>query len=205
MAFLSDPSRRVSLSFERKRMGSGIYRCGVCGQRLYIMYPHRNRPSYCCRTNAHVARSAPLLDGYIERLMLGYLDRQDIGAGLRQHSAHLDVGKLNTARAALAARLDELAAMFAAGEITGSQMRRGSADLRTEVSVIDAALADAAAVSPLAALATAEGDTTLGDRWMAASMDIRGKIVDELMVVTVHKGHPGMRVFDPALIEINWR
>jgi site-specific DNA recombinase len=205
VALLSDPSRRASLSFARKHLLSGIARCGICGEPLYIMYPHRDRPSYCCRLNVHVARSAPLLDGYIEALVLEYLDRQDLGAGLRQHSAHVDVAKLHTARAALAARLDELAGMFAAGEITGSQMRRGSADLRTEMSAIDSSLADAAAVSPLAALATADEDTTLADRWKAASMDIKGRIVDELMVVTVHKGRPGMRTFDPDLIEIEWR
>jgi hypothetical protein len=73
------------------------------------------------------------------------------------------------------------------------------------MSAIDSSLADAAAVSPLAALATADEDTTLADRWKAASMDIKGRIVDELMVVTVHKGRPGMRTFDPDLIEIEWR
>jgi site-specific DNA recombinase len=41
------------------------------------------------------------------------------------------VGPLRTRRAALPALLNDLAAMFAAGEIVGSQLHRGSSDLRT--------------------------------------------------------------------------
>ena len=46
----------------------------------------------------------------------------------------------------------DLAAMFAAGEIDGSQLRRGrSADLRRQRG-LDAVLAEARSVSPVAAL-----------------------------------------------------
>ena len=31
VAFLSDPSRIICTAFEKKYMGSGVYRCGVCG------------------------------------------------------------------------------------------------------------------------------------------------------------------------------
>jgi DNA invertase Pin-like site-specific DNA recombinase len=39
-------------------------------------------------------------------------------------------------------------------------------------------------------------------RWDAASPDIRGKVVDELMVITVLPTRRGRREFDPDLILI---
>jgi hypothetical protein len=64
----------------------------------------------------------------------------------------VDLRALSTKHAALQARLD-LAAMFAAGEIDGSQLRWGrSVDLRRQLAGIDAVLADADSVSPVAAL-----------------------------------------------------
>jgi DNA invertase Pin-like site-specific DNA recombinase len=209
-AFLNDPSRRPAVSFERRHMGSGVYRCGKCGSRLYAAYPHGpgRKMLYLCKPTAHIARQGAPLDAFIEALVLEYLSANGIGAGLRESESQVDLGALRTRRAALQARLDDLAAMFAAGEIDGSQLRRGSTDLRQQVAGIDSVLAEAARVSPVAVLMDGEDDIDeqmLIDRWTAASLDIKGKIVAELMDVTVMPGRRGMRPFDPSLIEINWR
>lgn len=115
VAFLSDPARKLGSAFERKHMGSGVYRCSKCGGPMYAMYPHgtgRNM-TYICKPTAHVAQIDAPLDAYIEMVVLGYLrDRTD--AHLRPADGEkIDVGALHTKRAALQARLDELAAMFA--------------------------------------------------------------------------------------------
>ena len=101
-----------------------------------------------------------------------YLAGNDIGAGLRESKRAVDLGPLRIRRAALQARLDDLAAIVA-GDIEGSQLRRGSGDLCTQIAGIDTALAEAAYTSPLTALALAvDEDTTLEDHWAAASADI---------------------------------
>ncbi|MUL44497.1 recombinase family protein [Mycobacterium sp. CBMA293] len=39
-------------------------------------------------------------------------------------------------------------------------------------------------------------------RWLAASADIQGKVIDQLFDVTVQKSTPGVRTFDPALVSV---
>ena len=204
VAYLADPNRRSSLTFERKHMGSGVYLCGVCGKGLAAMYPHGKVLTYACRPTPHVARNGDALDEYVSGIVVNYLSRQGVGSQLEEAKNQIDLAELRMRRTALQARLDEVAAMFASGEVNAGQMKRASADLLEQIADIDSALADAAATSPLAALASSDEDTTLADRWCAASAQTKSRIISELMVVTVNKGRPGMRKFDPTLIDIEW-
>ena len=45
----------------------------------------------------------------------------------------------------------------------------------------------------------------LGDRWAALSPDIRGKIIDQLLTVTVNRSPRGLRRFDPQYVNIEWK
>ena len=83
-------------------------------------------------------------------------------------------------------------------------MRRGSADLHKQLAGIDKVLADAVSTSPVAAL-LADDTQTLTERWAAASADISGKVVNELMIGTVMPARRGSRIFDPSTVEIHWR
>jgi hypothetical protein len=68
------------------------------------------------------------------KIVLGYLSdpetRQRLAA-MPHRGERVNVEELHTRRAALGARLDDLAAMFAAGDIDGNQLRRGTNELRT--------------------------------------------------------------------------
>jgi site-specific DNA recombinase len=115
----------------------------------------------------------------------------------------IDTDSLYARRASLQARLDELATMFAEGAINGSQLRSATAKLRTELSGIDSVLADLARTSPVAKLLEAQG--ALADVWAEASADVKGKIIDELMVVTVHKSTRRGGRFDYDRVQIQPR
>ena len=206
VAFLSDPARKPGSAFERKHMGSGVYVCSKCGDRMYAMYPHGTgrRMTYICKPTAHIARIGAPLDEYIEKVVLDYLhNKTDVNLRLNDGSK-VDVDVLHTKRAALQARLDELAGLFAEGAIDGSQLRRGTSDLRCQIAGVDSVLADAARTSPVANL-LADGHNKVKERWGAASPDIKGKIVDELMVVTVMPAPRGVKTFNPELIRIEWK
>jgi len=69
-------------------------------------------------------------------------------------------------------RLEDLGELFAAGAIGASQSRPGSGDLRIQIAGIDAVLAEVA-YSTLAAPALADNETTLIERWEAASAEIK--------------------------------
>jgi len=189
-----------------RHMGSGVYRCGICGGPMYAAYPHGpgRRMTYVCRPTSHVARLGAPLDEYVETLVLRYLSepetRQRLTVLLDGNT--VDVDGLHTRRAALQARLDDLAAMFAEAAIDGSQLRCGTSDLRTQLAGVDQVLADLSRKSPVADLIAA-GDQ-LEKHWAALSADMRGKVVSELMTVTVQPGRRGAREFNYDLISIDW-
>jgi site-specific DNA recombinase len=197
VAYLSDPTRRPMVSFERRHMGSGVYLCGICGERLAACYPGgpggTQRPmTYACRSGFHLARVGKPLDDYVTLVVLTFLHNNDFQPEAGQP---IDVGGLHTRRAALQARLDELAAMFAAGDIDGSQLRRGTTELRTQLAAIDSELAELARRNPVSDLLA--GEDALVKRWVALSPDMKGKVVSELFTVTVlptPRGVKGVRI-----------
>jgi site-specific DNA recombinase len=203
VAFLSDPSRAICTSFEKKYMGSGVYLCGVCGSVLrHAVAGGRNagqRKYECRESNAHVVISGEKLDMLVEAAVLEVLSRSDISHRIGK-AKDVDVAALHAQRSALQARLDELAGMFAEGVIDGSQLRRGTSDLRTQLVGVDAVLADLARTSPVAKLKAAAG--SVKDAWAASSPDIKGKIISELMCVTVKKATRKGPGFDVDRVDI---
>lgn len=184
VAYLSDPARKPATAFERKHLGSGVYRCGVCDGLLYTVFVSATRPMmYGCKPHKHVVRLAAPLDELVEATVLTLLKSSDIASRLSPRE-DFDAAELHGRRAALQARLDELARMFAKGSISGSQLESGTSDLRQQMAGIDSVLADAAATSPAVQLLDGDPDE-IETRWDALSPDIKGKIVDELMTVTV--------------------
>ena len=111
------------------------------------------------------------------------LRRTDIASLLAPREG-FDVTVLHAQRTALQSRLDELARMFAHAQIDASQLLSGTEDLRAQIAGVDSVLADAAATSPAVQLLDGEPNE-LENRWHACTPDIKGKIVDELMMVTV--------------------
>jgi DNA invertase Pin-like site-specific DNA recombinase len=200
VAFLSDPARKKGTKFIRLNMLSGVVLCGLCGRKMYMNWNNGTRV-YVCRTR-HLGRNADALDELVDGVVLTLLSQQDIQSRLVVPAGRpgVDVEAMRTRRIALQARMDELARMFAAGSITGSQLNSGTEALRGELLGIDALLAELATSSPALALLE-DGDAPLDERWEAASADIRGKIVDELMTVTAHPAPKGTR-FNPDYIEI---
>jgi site-specific DNA recombinase len=75
--------------------------------------------------------------------------------------------------------------------------------LSAKIAGIDTALADAARRNPVADL-IADGPEMVEKRWAALSPDLKGKIIDEILVVTVNPSPRG-RYFRPEYIDITSR
>ncbi len=201
VAYLSDPSRVTNPGFERKYQGSGVYRCGIGGEPLVAFSPTGGKArAYICPAR-HVRRQGITLDEYIDMLVIGRLSQPDIGNLIHT----VDVARLHTQKAALQARQDELAALFADGSINAAQLKRGTAELANALDSLDAELAAAAQGNPLGEFAGITQRDKIEQRWRQVSADIRGKIVDQLMVVTVNRAPRGLRCFDPQYVQVNWR
>jgi site-specific DNA recombinase len=206
---LRDETRGSAVSYERRFIGSYRYLCGVCGAVLHrSVSTHadgRTFSRYACTAAAHLSRSQPELDAYVESVTLGLLrDEQRLHARLAAGRCDaVDVDELRTRRAALAAQKDELATLFADGVLDGPAVRRESGKLSARIATIDTALAEAARRNPVADL-LADGPAQVGKRWAALSPDLKGKIVDELFTVTVNPSPRG-RYFKPECIDIRPR
>jgi DNA invertase Pin-like site-specific DNA recombinase len=186
VAYLSDPARRPAVTFERKHMGSGVYRCGRCGSPMYAMFPLPGRPMiYSCKPSKHLGRLAKPLDDLVEATVLAWLTtrRDDILSRLGPREG-FDRDVLAARRKAHTARLAELGTLFGAGDIDAAQLTSGTAELRRRIAEIDRVLAEQVTPSPAVKLLDGDPDE-LKTRWEALEPDLKGKIVSELMTVTV--------------------
>lgn len=207
VAFLTDPSRGAYIGFERLYQGSSVYFCGVCGSRLFGWKPSGGKPrAYACPTRRHVRRQGEALDDYVSAIVVRRLSQPDAIA-LVTPSMSVDIARLHGQRMGLLARQEELAALFAEGSVSAAQLKRGTAELGSAIGLLEADLAAATQSSPAAALVDGQRRSVseMEKRWSQLSGDIRGKIVDQLLIVTVNPSPRGLRRFDPAYINVAWR
>lgn len=196
------------VSWERKWLGTHRYLCGLCGAKMQH-YVSKQAHAYRCTAARHLSRQQPGLDDLVEMVALGFMrDEGKVGALLAAAAKDrqgVDATELRARRGALQAQKDELATLFTEGILDGPAVRRESAKLTDRIAAIDTALAELARRSPLAELLS-EGVEHLDTRWADASMDIRGKVIDELFTVVVNpaSANGGRGGFDPTCIEFVW-
>ncbi|MCX2712054.1 recombinase family protein [Mycolicibacterium sp. J2] len=208
VAYLNNPARYGHVGFERVHQGSGVYLCGVCGARLEGWIPTGGKPrAYAC-ADRHVRRQGEALDDYVSQIVLGRFSQPDVAelAKTLANPGGIDVAAVHAQRTALLARQEELAGLFAEGAISATQLKRGTAKLSNALDSLERNLAEAAQSNPAAALLEPGPDNeTLTERWSALSPDVRGKIVDQLLTVTVNRSPRGLRRFDPEYVSIEWK
>ena len=220
VAILTDPARVLNRGRGGtvKSLGSGLYRCGICGGALRRgTYGGHGRQAYRCaardsqRTTGHVTRAAGPLDDYIEQVIVGRLSEPGLIERMVTDGDDSDTAALRIEAIALRERQDELARLFAAGTITASQLATGTAALTSRADEVARQLAAAGNRSPLEILTGATDLTTLWygtepNRSDGLPLGRRRAILDALMVVTVMAA-PRARgnTFDPTHIDIAWK
>ena len=143
-----------------------------------------------CWSSVHIARAGP---GWTPSLSVWWCNTWRavhlVGAG--ESKCAVDLGPLQIGRAALQALLDDLAATFAGGQIVGSQLGRGSSDLRTQICLH---LHHSTDRSWLWWSTRTPPWRITGSRPPLTS---RANVIAELMDVVVHPASRRMRTFDP--------
>lgn len=207
VAYLGDSTRINKVGFERKYQGTGVYRCGVCGATAVAYSASGGKKNAYICPHRHVRRQRDALDEYVSAVVVDRLSQPDAAelSHALDSSGDVDVARLHAQKAALQARLEELAALFAEGSISAPQLKRGTAELSTAIGRADQDLARSSQSNPVAAfIGTGHGDQ-LAARWAALSPDLRGKIIDQLMVVTINRSPRGLGRFDPSYVKIEWK
>lgn len=200
VVYLSNPARQPRGSFERKYIGSGLYRCGLCGATMKAASPGgRKSRSYVCRDTSHLLRAGQPLDDFVTATVLERLSRRD-ASGLLAHQG-VDVTALGVKRNALQRKLDHITRMFDDDEIDGDQFRTTSVSTRNKIAAIDRELADVTRTSPASALAAAADVWGL---WQQMTATQQADAIAEIAEVTVLPCPKGLRTFDSQYINIKW-
>ncbi|WP_454853253.1 recombinase family protein [Promicromonospora soli] len=204
---LMDPARRIQRGNERKWLGSGLYRCGLCNDASstlrvapYGANTGTRRWLYRCTTAAHLTVSQDLADAVVSgaaRARLAQLDLSDV--------LMVDVDDraepLRAEREALQARLAVFEADYAQSLITGKQLADATARVEAEVRQIDAKLSRLVGGGPLASLAASADPEAAFD---AAPLDVQRALIDVLMVVTIAPSGRGQKL-GPERVRVEWK
>ena len=206
---LTDPRRRTNHSDGRVRwLGSGLFRCGVCDGPLRAT-KSKAVTTYRCPAGSHVSRSQAPVDELVLGTVMAYLDRPDVAVSLSEAS-RVDVKSEMDALGSLRRRLDGFEADYAAGDISGRQLREATERVNAEIEGIERSMAAKARGNVLAELAGEQGPSAAFERM---PLDVKRAVLDMLLTVTIHPGskgrprgwRPGEPYTDLSTVEILWR
>jgi site-specific DNA recombinase len=210
VAMLSDPARVICTSFERKYQGSGVYRCGyvhddgtTCGSPMRAAQPSDGKRSYVCRKTAHILRQGAPLDEYVDMVVIERLSRPGVRLSMEDGN-DIDVVAVEAERTALQESLDGMGVLLLRKVMTEAAVERAAVEAKKMMAVLDVQLAAAARVSPVAKIVK-DGPANVARNWGRATPDERGKVIDELMTVSVLKSPRGTRGFHKEYIGIEWK
>lgn len=193
----------------RLHLLSGLARCGVCGGPLRVARSNggAGKPgydTYRCTPAGHVSRSREHLDELVSEIVARRLAQADAVDLLRPH----DDGAWRVAAQAaegVRRRLDDAAALFAAGTIDGRQLGTITADLRPDLERLEREAAPPPDRSRLFGdLIGAESVEVVRERWDALGPDRRRAVVEALLTIRVDRAPRG-RGFRTDGIVIDWR
>lgn len=194
---LDDDGRvtNTSGSTHRRHLGSGLYRCGVCGERV-----QGAARGYRCA--GHVMRTGSHVDAFVTEVVAARLARRDAKRLTKAPSDDPGSSALSAQISTQRARIMRAQHDYDNEIIEGRDLKRirDAAEQRiSELELERMAKASASGLMPL--LGTAHPDQAFRD----ATLSVRRQVIDALCSVTLLPQPRGRRGFDPASVEIAWR
>lgn len=182
-ALLTDPSRRkYSAANGRRYLLSGILRCGLCKGGM-VGRPKVGTPRYVCpntpggHTCGKMATVADRTDEYVRDLVLTALDSPAMGQRLYEQQP--DMSGLDEEVRAGEARLEELAAAWAAGEISRKEWMAARVVLEQSVTRARAQLVRRDSRAPLRAFIGTYDEML--DRWQGFNVSQQRAVVSSVL------------------------
>jgi DNA invertase Pin-like site-specific DNA recombinase len=201
-AILTEPDRRIGgTSSGRKHLLSGIALCGRCGHTMGSATGPQQRRVYVCKACFGVTRDMERVDEMIEGIVVARLARPD-AADLLISEKRADINELRDKAAALRARQDQAAGLFADGSITASQLKISTAKLAAQLAEIESKMLDANRIRVFDGVI---GTRAPGAVWDGLTLDRKRAIIDVLMTVTIDPVGRAGRGFDPESVRIELR
>ncbi|MGV0746394.1 recombinase family protein [Mycolicibacterium sp. XJ870] len=201
VAILENPERRSGPTRGRKFVLSGIAICGVCEQPLKSGFASSTKyPVYLCKESFHVSRRMDEVDEWVTEHAVARLSQPD-ALNVLVNKDRPDVDALRGEAATLRSRLDDLAAEFADGVLTPSQVRIATERVKAKLADVERQMFDADAYHVFDGLIGADKPRELFD---ALPLPRKRAVIDRLMTVTVFPAGKG-KVFDPKKVVIKFK
>ncbi len=203
-AVLNDPerTRRHTYPGGRKRLLSGLVRCGTCGVSMSCDKDFRRGiHTYVCKQQTTrrgcgtVAVSGPRMDELVAALVLRYLSDRAV---VPEASRWVDEQELQD----VTTRISELMAAFTAGELTGAVVFPAVSKLEAQADELREARATWLREQAFI-VNRPENVTTV---WPELDVDRQRAVIDSVISAVVVKpaAKKGGR-FDPSRVEVVWR
>ncbi len=208
-AILTDPARRTNRGAPRRFLLSGILRCGECAEKLIAKQGPRstsgNRPTtYSCAIREHKGCGRVTVvqhhaDDHIVKAVFAALDSVRVPEEQPVGSTGAAVKELVSDQE----QLDELAALYAAQQISAREWMEARAPIARRIAERSQLVANDTASTP--ARTYAGRAATLRDEWPSLRLEQRRAVIESVLdhVVVLRTG--GGRVFDPNRLVPVWR
>lgn len=194
-ARLNDPRRRMNKrGSDRVYLGSGLYLCGECGRKM------TSQSGYRC-PDCRLLRRREIIDGYVMDVMAAYLESQK---GRLTASAGDDetVRELEERAAVLRARIERFRADYMAELIDARTLKEATEKAAAELEQVDR---ERVRISHGSAVAELMMTPNPGETFRALPLMPQRAVVEALASVRLKRSAPGLRVFNPESVVIEWK
>lgn len=188
---LEDPSRKTNSGPRQRRwLGSGLYRCGICGDGTTVRIAtlggaNKNTSAYACKSGKHLRRAAAVVDKYVSAAIVEFLRSEELDPW---GSPSDDVSALRSESNAIKVEIEGLRVALGKREIGLRDFQVASSGMNQTLEEIEEKLRQATAGSPMTGIADADD---IEVAWSEAPIEQRRAIVDMLVRVTLLPGRPG--------------
>lgn len=195
-AKLDDEQRVTNTRGSTKRihLGSGLYRCCVCGGKV------TGAPrGYRCA--GHVMRTGPAIDSFVTDVIAARLSQPDALRKVVAAEESPQTAGISAAISEQRARILRAERDYDAEVIEGRDLKRIRDAAETRINELEAQrLMSGRAGGLIPVLNTDNPAQSFRD----ASLDVRREVIDILATVTLLSQPKGRKGFDPASVEIEW-
>ncbi|TSE01961.1 recombinase family protein [Skermania sp. ID1734] len=192
---LDDPTRKSNrVGTERKHLGSGLFVCDVCDERVRS---HNTR--YRCA--GHVMRARDQIDGLVLRMVHGRLSKQDFP----EHLPGQADGRVEELRQHEQKHRDRIARARAdyEDELIEADLYRGIRD-RAEAAIA-ALQSERLALTAGSVAVVVLGAESPAEAFESAGLAVQRAVIDALAQVRLMPAPRGRKALDPETVIFNWR
>lgn len=181
-AILADPSRTTKpRGRPSKALMAGFMVCEVCGEKVYRHYRGRNRATrqaYACANKRCTSRSGELVDTFMTGLLGEWLAAN--ASKVTRPKAKSRRSKTDPAGLAeqLRGKLDDLALLLAAGDLSAKDYARAVKEVRTRLDAVEQQIADEVGLTAVRELTQTDD---VQQAWLDLDTEGKRAVIAELL------------------------